>query len=172
VKKAAPWVLAGLCVATVVTGVVLQSRQAARAGPPASGSAFTEPFTLQAVHGEVALVNLWATWCAPCRREIPELLALAQVYEPKGVRFVAVNTDDGGRDSVEAFLRTQPKSLKEHLAYPSDAFMTEVGLEALPTTLIVDKQGRVVKRFRGAIHADEVKAALDAVLAKSTQITR
>ena len=163
-KKAAPWILAGLCVATVVTGVVLQSRQPAPA--PQSG-AFTEPFTLQAVHGQVALVNLWATWCAPCRREIPELLTLAQAYEPKGVRFVAVNTDEGGRDTVEAFLRAQPKSLREHLAYPSEAFMDEVQLQALPTTLIVDKQGQVVKRFRGEIHADEVKAALDQVLAAS-----
>jgi thioredoxin-like negative regulator of GroEL len=52
-----------------------------------------------------------------------------------------------------------------HLAYPSDGFMDDIGLQVLPTTLIVDKQGQVVKRFRGAIHADEVRAALDQVLA-------
>lgn len=167
-KRAAPWILGLLSVAAVVAGVALQGGpRASSSSPSAPSSPFTEPFTLKSVRGELALVNVWATWCAPCRREIPELLTLAEAYEPKGVRFVAVNADDGGRDGVEAFLRSQPQSLKAHLAYPSEGFLSDIGLEALPTTLIVDPQGNVLKRFRGAIHADEVKAALDAALAKT-----
>jgi thiol-disulfide isomerase/thioredoxin len=160
VKKAAPWVLAGLAAAALIAGIVMQSRH-----PQAEPSKVYESFTLDQVKGEVALVNVWATWCAPCRRELPELLDIADAYGPKGVHFVAVNADQGGRSQVEAFVRAQPPTLMAHLAYPSDDFMDMIELQVLPTTLIVDKQGEVVKRFRGAIHADEVKAALDQVLA-------
>jgi thiol-disulfide isomerase/thioredoxin len=160
VKKAAPWVLAGLAAAAMVVGIVLQSRH-----PPEQPAKALESFTLDQVKGEIALVNVWATWCAPCRRELPALLDIADAYGPKGVHFVAVNADQGGRSQVEAFVRGQPPTLMAHLAYPSDGFMDAIGLQVLPTTLIVDKQGQVVKRFRGAIHADEVKAALDKVLA-------
>lgn len=160
--KKVPALLAVLAVAAIATAVVLP-RVHAGAQPSAAGG----PFTLARLRGQVGLVNVWATWCPPCRREIPTLLTLADQYEARGVRFVAVNADDGDRATVDAFVNNAPPSLKQHLAFPREGFLDSIGIEGLPTTLVVDPEGHVLKRFLGEIHPEEVRAALDAALAQA-----
>lgn len=156
-KKLAPWLMGGLAVAAIGIALAFGLSVERPKGPQG-------PFELSQLKGEIGLVNVWATWCGPCRRELPNLLELADAYEKKGVHFVAVNADDGDRSVVDAFVREQPKTLRTHLAFPKDGFFDAIGIQALPTTLIVDRQGNVVKRFVGEIHPDEVRAALDQVL--------
>lgn len=118
---------------------------------------------LTSFQGKVTVVNFWASWCAPCRAEAP---ALEQVYsdnKDKGVAFVGVDIKDT-RDAAKAFLRTYKStypSFFDPQARITLAFRT-VNPSAVPTTLILDKQGRVAVQMSGQVS----KSKLDPVLAQ------
>ncbi len=154
-------VLAGvtLVVALLVGWQVWQdwTRQAARQGPSGQAAVVQRPrppFALTDLQGrrrsvkewdgKVLAINFWATWCPPCRREIPSFNALQREYGPRGVQFLGVAVDDP--KAVRAFLQELP------VAYPvllgeKEAMEVAVryGDEAgvLPFTAIVDRQGRI-----------------------------
>jgi thiol-disulfide isomerase/thioredoxin len=96
------------------------------------------------------LVNLWATWCAPCKTELPTLNALARRHDQDGaLDVVAVNQDNGPQASVEAAM-TELK-VEDLGAYqdPKMALMGALGAEVLPTTILYDAKGREVWRYIG-----------------------
>ena len=99
--------------------------------------------------GEVVVVNFWATWCAPCRREMPLFDALQARYANAPLRVLAVALDRGSADKPSKFLA----DLKvEHLTQahdPSYASARAVGLIGLPTTLVLDASGREIGRLAG-----------------------
>lgn len=121
-----------------------------QAGKPAPDLAFEdgagEPVTLAAFGGKPVLVNLWATWCAPCIAELPTLDALAQ---RRDVEVVAISQDMGGREAVDAFFEKRPVKALEAYLDPDAALMTALGATTLPTTILYDAQGREVWRMIG-----------------------
>jgi thiol-disulfide isomerase/thioredoxin len=157
-KRSAPWLLAIFAVGALVAGGALAVFNA-HSGPPPS------QFDFAKLDGKVGLVNAWATWCPPCRRELPALLQIADEYGPRGVRFVAMNMDGGDEASVDAFVRGQPPTLGAHLMFPSRKDLEPLAIEALPTTFVIGRDGQVVKRFVGEIEPDSVRAALEQALA-------
>jgi len=118
--------------------------------------------------GEVVVVNFWATWCAPCRREMPLFDALQARYASAPVRVLAVALDRGSADKPRKFLA----DLKvEHLMQahdPSYASARAVGLIGLPTTLVLDANGREIGRLAGEAewNSPAVHALLDKELEK------
>ncbi len=106
------------------------------------------PTSLEAFRGRVLFINMWATWCGPCVRELAGIQALMESLEPEGrdVSFLLVSPEEPER--VEPFLRVQGYDLPVYLEIQEmpEAF----GLEALPTTWIVDSRGRIVLKHRGA----------------------
>jgi thiol-disulfide isomerase/thioredoxin len=106
--------------------------------------------------GKVVLINFWATWCMPCRVEIPDLVALQDKYRQQLV-VVGVSEDEEGIDKVEAFAR-------EHkINYPvvmANAELRKIfpNVVALPTTFVLDRDGRLAKRTVGLLNARETEA--------------
>jgi len=118
------------------------------AGSPAPGAAFQgpdgKPQTLAAFKGKPLLVNFWATWCAPCVKEMPSLDRLAAAGQGK-LQVVALS-QDSGRDKIEAFFsKAGIGSLKAYLD-ADNAAMSAAKVDILPTTILFDSQGREVWR--------------------------
>ena len=131
-------------------------------------SGVAEKAGLARFKGEVVVVNFWATWCAPCRREMPLFDALQARYTDAPVRVLALALDRGSADKPRKFLA----DLKvEHLTQahdPSYASARAVGLIGLPTTLVLDANGREIGRLAGEAewNSPAVHALLDAELEK------
>lgn len=117
-----------------------------------------EPTNLSALaQGKPMVVNLWATWCPPCRREMP-VLAAAQKQET-GVRFVFVNQgEDGG--TAQRYLSAAGLDLANVVIDPGAGLGREVGSGALPTTLFYDATGRLVDSHLGALSAASLASQL------------
>jgi thiol-disulfide isomerase/thioredoxin len=114
--------------------------------------------------GKVLVVNFWASYCAPCRAEAPELEKLSRTYESKGVAFLGVNTTDSADTSL-AFARTYkvtyPSVIDADTGAVRLAFAGKAAPSALPTTLVLDKQGRVAARILGQLQAASI---LDSII--------
>jgi thiol-disulfide isomerase/thioredoxin len=107
--------------------------------------------------GKPVLLNLWATWCAPCVKELPTLDRLSEAQ--KNIDVVAVSQDTAPRASVEAFL--QAHKIGDVAAYqdPKMAFSGALGAEVLPTSILYDAQGREVWRYVGDLDWTSPEAA-------------
>ncbi len=104
--------------------------------------------------GRVVLLNLWATWCGPCVKEMPSLDRLQGQLGGPGFQVVALSLDRGGRNAVEPFYqKTGVKNLALFLD-PGSASMQALGLRGLPTTLLIDAEGRELGRMEGAVEWD------------------
>lgn len=116
-----------------------------------------EPISLADLDGP-AVINLWATWCAPCRREIPDFEA---VHQQRGdtVTFVGINVGESG-EQAEAFLAEVQASYDQFLDRQGRA-ATALEAATLPVTVVIDGDGRVVARSVGAMDQGALDAAID-----------
>lgn len=103
--------------------------------------------TLAQANGKPVLVNLWASWCAPCVKELPTLDALSR--KPGAPRIIAVSEDIGERPSVEAFLASHGIKDLEAWRDPKMALTGEIGVEVMPTTVYYDAAGKEIWRYTG-----------------------
>jgi thiol-disulfide isomerase/thioredoxin len=127
-----------------------------------------QPVTLDVFRGKVVLVNLWATWCVPCREEMPALDRLQAKRGGKDFAVVAVAQDRAGRSKVERFLG---QIGARHLASYLDTSMKSGrawGAYGLPTSLLIDRQGREIGRLVGIAEWDQADALrlIDAAIAE------
>lgn len=121
---------------------------------------------LRDLRGNVVLLNLWATWCAPCLEEMPELVALHRVYARKNVRFVAATTDaPEARQQVLAAVKQRMMPFTIWFD-PDDRASAAFGAPSLPVTLVIGKDGTIRYRKDGKVAAGDVAltSALDAAL--------
>ncbi|GAB5520702.1 MAG: hypothetical protein RhofKO_29530 [Rhodothermales bacterium] len=117
-----------------------------------------------ALRGQVMLVNIWATWCGPCRFEIPDLLALQNTYGPDGLTIVGLSVDEAyNRDAVVSFVEEMQMDYPNALvgADVVDQFGSVLGL---PTTFVVDRSGAVVQRINGVVHPERITPMLEDLL--------
>jgi thiol-disulfide isomerase/thioredoxin len=114
----------------------------------------------------VVVVNFWGSWCAPCRSEAPTLAVLSQEYRSKGVQFVGVDIRDSPA-SAQAFVQNFGISYPS-LNDPADeialAFRSTVPPAAIPSTLVIDRDGHIAGRVIGQAS----DASLGGILAKVT----
>jgi thiol-disulfide isomerase/thioredoxin len=124
---------------------------------------------LQAYRGDWLVVNFWATWCAPCRKEMPQLDALAARYQGRGVKVIALSVDRGGAEKPEKFLNELGVAHLIRAYDPSYKAARVAGLIGLPTTLLVSPDGLEVGRLAGEADWDaaDVHALLDYYLAQN-----
>jgi len=100
--------------------------------------------------GKAMLINFFATWCPPCRKEIPDFIKLQKEYGPKGFTVIGISTDQGGTPLVDKFAR------KMEINYPillSDSKTPAAfgGILGIPTSFLVNREGNVVKRYDGYV---------------------
>ena len=110
------------------------------------------------LQGEWLVVNLWATWCAPCRKEMPMLASLQETFADAPVEVVTIAT---GRNSVEGITRFFAEIGVDNLPEyrdPTQELARAMGILGLPVTLIVDPQGREIARLIGDAHWDSESA--------------
>lgn len=98
--------------------------------------------------GKVVLLNFWATWCGPCRREIPGFVELYKKYNDKGFEIIGVSVDQQGWDVITPFVDNY------EISYPVVLFNRQVimnygGIQTIPTTFFINKEGEVVERIIG-----------------------
>lgn len=166
-----------LCIAAALL-MALALSVAARAQRPASlvhhpAPEFTRPdlaqhrIDLAALRGKVVLLNFWATWCAPCRLEMPHFVAWQNQYGPKGLQIVGVSIDDSAAP-VGPFVQ------KMHLNYPvvmGDARLDTLygGVYGVPVTFLIDREGIVRARIDGGADVSALEKQVRQLLAAPTR---
>nr|WP_247710157.1 TlpA disulfide reductase family protein [Qipengyuania xiapuensis] len=120
---------------------------------------------LGALQGEPVLVNLWATWCAPCVKEMPLLDELAADYDGR-MRVVTVSQDMGSEEKVAEFFARNDFAYLESWRDPDAELGFALGDVMLPTTVLYDASGREIWRVQGDLDwsGEEARAAIDAAL--------
>jgi len=123
-------------------------------------------FDLSARRDKVVLVNVWATWCGPCRYEIPELQQLHEHYSPRGLEVVGVSVDESGVESVRDFVAEQKKMTYPVVLDAEGKITNLLETSVLPTSVLVDRSGKIVwKKFGAIMQGDEeLKKAIEAAL--------
>ena len=109
------------------------------------------PIKLGDYSGKVLLVNLWATWCGPCRMETPELVRLHKEFQSRGVEMIGLSTEnpDASARSVSDFVREFNVDYQIGWATPEVAQIMMQGRTSIPQSFIIARDGRVVRRFIG-----------------------
>lgn len=105
---------------------------------------------LSDLKGKVVLLNFWATWCPPCREEIPSMMRLNQTMAGKPFQMLAVSEDEGGKEAIEAHFRKSGTNLPA-LLDTDQAIGRRYGLTGVPETFIIDKKGVILKKVVGSI---------------------
>jgi thiol-disulfide isomerase/thioredoxin len=128
--------------------------------------------SLSEYKGKVVLVNFWATWCEPCRIEIPWLIEMQQKYGPKGFVILGIALDEEGKSVVAPFVakeRFDVNDQKVPMSYKilignDDAADKFGGLFGYPTSILISRDGRQIKRVTGIISSDEMSKAIESQL--------
>jgi cytochrome c-type biogenesis protein len=124
-----------------------------------------KPFRLKELEGQVVLLNFWATYCIPCREEIPALNALQHELQPQGLKIVGASLDDSV-DGVNAYQQEVAKFEYDVLLGGSDA-KVKFQQSVLPTTYLIDRQGRIRQKIIGARDKAAWEAAVKPLLAET-----
>lgn len=126
-----------------------------------------KPIRLSSLRGRVVLLNFWATWCQPCRAEIPEFNALQRDLEPKGLSVVGVSVSPiDTSDSIRSF----QKDIKQDYTVlrGAEAIGSQFGNgPGLPVTYIIDREGRIRQKFNGPQTRESFETAIKPVLDES-----
>lgn len=115
--------------------------------------------------GSIVLLNFWATWCIPCREEMPIFVSLQKRYGQRGVRIIAVSTDDPkNKGAVVRFAHDVKLNFPVWVGATTRE-MQRLGLgEALPATAVIDREGRIVGRILGPVDRRDLKKRIDWLL--------
>lgn len=117
--------------------------------------------------GKVVLLNFWATWCGPCKVEIPWFIEFQQQYKDKGFEVLGVAMDDEGWEAVKPYLSERKVNYRVLLGNDS---VTQLygGVDSLPTTFVIDKEGRIASAHVGLVAKNEYLGEIQSLLGLKT----
>ena len=161
-----------VAVAMLFFAAVLLPVDQAVARAPATMPAFTLPSATDdsvidssQQAGKVLLINFWATWCGPCREEIPSLLKLRAEYQHEGFEIIGISLDMGSRMTVAKFAKKMSISYPIAMGTPKVA-RSFGGIMGIPQSFLVDRHGNIVKSYAGMIDHDVLKKDITTLMAK------
>ncbi|MDZ7343744.1 MAG: TlpA family protein disulfide reductase [candidate division KSB1 bacterium] len=111
---------------------------------------------------KIVVVNFWATWCGPCRHEIPDFNRVYSRYRDRGVEILGISVDASPAVEVPPFMEKIPIDYPVLLGSPDLTY--RYGIRGLPTTIILDRDGRIRNRIVGMISASKLEAEIDKLL--------
>lgn len=123
-------------------------------------------FDLASKKEKVVLLNVWATWCGPCRFEIPELQKLHEEYAARGFEVIGVSVDESGVESVRDFIQEQKKMTYPVVVDAEGKITNLLETSVLPTSVLLDRTGKIIWKKYGAIMEgdQELKQAIEKTL--------
>ena len=134
---------------------------------PAAQETAGQNLSLGALKGKVVFLNFWATWCGPCRAEMPSMEALYSRYREKGLEILAVNCGEE-QEEVLAFMKSNRLSFP--VALDSDGKVSGAyGIQAIPASFIIDREGKIIIRVVGSLDWDtpKIHAAIERLLSSN-----
>ena len=117
---------------------------------------------LESNRGKVVVVDLWATWCPPCRREIPGFINLYNKYKDKGVEIIGIAFDENGEEALPPFIKKMGINYPVYLEGKDVA--RSYDLRAYPTTVVYDKSGKIANKHLGYASEDDFDKEISALL--------
>jgi thiol-disulfide isomerase/thioredoxin len=181
-------VLVAVGVIALLTVMVWADRKFPAAGRPAAGAPSNasdaampsivmkdlngRDVTLEQYKGQVVLVNFWATWCAPCKIEIPWMIEFQKKYSSRGFTILGVSMDEDGKKAIDPFLqkeRFDVNGQKEAMNYPillgNDAIADKFGsIMGLPTSMLFTRDGKKIRTIVGLVNHDDIAKAIEGLL--------
>jgi thiol-disulfide isomerase/thioredoxin len=123
------------------------------------------PVKLSDYKGKVVLLNFWATWCGPCKVEIPWFIEFEKTYKDRGLVTLSVSMDDDGWKAVKPFMAQ--KAINYPVMVGNDR-VAELygGIDSLPTTFLIDREGRIASRHLGPVSKRDYEAEILKLIAQ------
>ena len=181
-KKQRSWIYTGFFIAVIVLLFVINNMgNEPEQGPyppnyvPAAqrSTALAPDFTLPTIdgkqlklsdyRGKVVILDFWATWCPPCRKGIPDLIELKKKYGSKGLEVIGISLDTDTKAQVAGFAKTN--GMNYPVVYGNQA-VTQLygGIEAIPTTFVIDKKGKIVANYQGLMPSSTYESHIKKLL--------
>lgn len=120
--------------------------------------------------GQVLVLNFWATWCPPCRAEIPDFVRVQEDWRDRGVRFVGVSLDQGDKDKLVQF--AERYDINYPIVRGTPEMVAAYGdIRSIPTTFIIDREGAIRERIVGSIDEERLRETLEPYLDRTAEGT-